>query len=193
MCSGQQVGHRGEDGDATLAHAAVAGADGRIYAFGGWTSPPGLKLLATAEVYTPSINKWSSIADMPTARRHLAAVLGTDGRIFVTGGSDSGGATAIVDAYTPGTKKWETITSMPTERAGFAAVRAGDRIYAIVATHALASRSVFPGGLPTPCSRHSWFFMIKHGIFLKCASRGCCRPASAVPRKRNQVSSAETP
>jgi len=72
----------------TDALAAATGSDGRIYAIGGVISD-GLSstdYLNTVEVYDPSTNTWSMGAPMPTSRAGLAAVRGSDGRIYAIGG-----------------------------------------------------------------------------------------------------------
>jgi len=113
--------------------AAVAGADGRIYAIGG---NDGASELATVEVYAPSTDTWTTVASMPTARSRLAAVAGEDGRIYAVGGtffsSNQWVPLSTVEAYTPSTNTWATVAKMSTRRNGLAAVAGADgRIYAI--------------------------------------------------------------
>src|SRR5437870_5339440 len=84
--------------------AAATGSDGRMYAIGGSDiAANGSTLVyATAEAYAPSTNTWSTAAPMPTARYGLAAVEGTDGRIYAIGGMGADFTpTATVEAYTP--------------------------------------------------------------------------------------------
>src|SRR5207302_4087591 len=69
---------------ARAALAAVTGADGRIYAIGGFSATRGF--VNTVEAYTPSTNSWSTVAPMPTPRALLAATTGPDGRIYAIGG-----------------------------------------------------------------------------------------------------------
>jgi N-acetylneuraminic acid mutarotase len=72
---------------------------------------------------------------MPTARSSLAAVVGTDGRIYAIGGYDGNHALDTLEAYTPSTNTWETLASMPTARYSLAAaVGADGRIFAIGGT-----------------------------------------------------------
>jgi kelch-like protein 18 len=78
--------------------AAATGADGRIYAMGGWSAGGPLN---TVEAYSPSTNSWTSVASMPTGRQSLAAAAGTDGRIYAMGGYGPGGYLNTVEAYTP--------------------------------------------------------------------------------------------
>src|SRR6185312_15402202 len=87
--------------------AAATGADGRIYALGGFNGRYGSGYLTTAEVYTPAINTWAAAAPMPTPREFFAAVGAPDGRIFALGGVNNGGPSAswqvlsTVDVYDP--------------------------------------------------------------------------------------------
>src|SRR5262249_36848600 len=115
--------------------AAAAGADGRIYALRG--SDASLRFTNTAYAYTPGSSTWTQVASMPTGgggRYGLAAVAGTDGRIYAVGGSDaSGGIYNTVYAYTPSSNTWAQVASMPTGgRVGLAAAAGADgRIYAL--------------------------------------------------------------
>jgi hypothetical protein len=110
--------------------AGAVGADGRIYAIGGWNSGG---YLASAERYNPSTGAWTAIAPMHVARYNAAAVTGPDGRIYVMGGyNPTNGYLATVEAYAPATNTWTYVASMSGARAGLAAVLAADgRIYAI--------------------------------------------------------------
>lgn len=108
--------------------AAVAGADDRIYAIGGYN---GNTFLHTVEAYTPSSNSWSAVASMPTARFSLAAVAGADGRIYAIGGYNSGYVNTV-EAYSPSSNTWATVAGMPTARGSLAAAGGSDgRIYAV--------------------------------------------------------------
>ena len=81
--------------------AATAGADGRIYALGGFQNSG---LLATVEAYTPSTDTWATLASMSTSREWPAAATGADGRIYAVGGTDgllNVLASATMEAYTP--------------------------------------------------------------------------------------------
>jgi hypothetical protein len=61
------------------------GPDNLIYAIGGVGGPN------IVEAYNPSTNKETAVAPMPTARHGLAAVTGTDGRIYAIGGTGPDG------------------------------------------------------------------------------------------------------
>src|SRR5207245_6539284 len=86
----------------------------------------------TVECYSPTLNKWTNVAPMPTARQDPAAAVGPNGRLLVMGGFTAGGtALATVESYNPNTDTWSTVVSMPTARFGLAAALGNDgRIYA---------------------------------------------------------------
>ena len=74
---------------------------------------------------------WSTVADLPTPRERLAAVVAPDGLIYVMGGSQ-GSALGLVEVYNPATNSWSARTPMPSPRYGFAAVVGNDgRIYTL--------------------------------------------------------------
>ena len=66
---------------------AATGADGRIYAAGGW----GTSVMTTTEAYTPAGNAWTQVAALPTARDSLGLAPGSDGLIYAVGGENAGG------------------------------------------------------------------------------------------------------
>jgi hypothetical protein len=80
-------------------------------------------------------SRWKRLADLPTARFDLAAVAGSDGRIYAIGGSVGSTPDSIlrtVDAYDPATNSWSAVPSLSAPRTGLAAaVGADGRIYAI--------------------------------------------------------------
>jgi N-acetylneuraminic acid mutarotase len=109
--------------------AAAAGADGRIYAMGGF----GPNVFATVETYNSTTDSWSTVAPMPTARSGLAAALGADGRIYAIGGSDNNKTTLnTVEAYDAFSNSWFAVAPLSTARQALAAVAGVDgRIYTI--------------------------------------------------------------
>ena len=123
-------------------HAATVG-KGVLYVIGG-TIIGDPNLTATVEAFDPKTNVWIFKAPMPTARTHLAAARGGDGRIYAIGGcltSDGYVGENIVEALAPFTNVWSSAPPMPTARTGLAAVTGLDgRIYAI------GGSNVFGGG-----------------------------------------------
>ena len=116
-----------------LSGMAITGADGRIYAIGGFDSTSN----ATVEAYDTTTNVWTTVAPMPTARYGLAAATGPDGRIYAIGGVDGGSnILATVEAYDTTTNVWTAVAPMPTPRYHLAAATGPDgRIYAIGGTN----------------------------------------------------------
>ena len=113
--------------------AAVAGADGLIYAIGGMSSAGASNAV---EAYDPMTNSWSARAPMPTPRFELAAVLGTDGRIYAVGGDfadvSDPGHSIIAEVYNPTTNAWQSLPSLPVGRDNLAlAADSAGVIYAI--------------------------------------------------------------
>lgn len=113
--------------------AAVAGADGMIYAIGGVSSTGASNAV---EAYDPMTDSWTTRAPMPTARFELAAVLGSDGRIYAIGGDYADitdpGHSIIAEAYDPATNTWQELPSLPVGRDNLAVAADGTGlIYAI--------------------------------------------------------------
>jgi hypothetical protein len=130
--------------------AAVEGADGRIYVFGGTNdsasaASPGL---SESEVYDPTTNTWTQIASMPDPRRTPLAGIDRQGRIYVLGGcSGVPSCPTAIDRYTPTTNSWETLNAPvppdgPIGELGSVAMGPEGRIYVISPTNT--------GGFYTP-------------------------------------------
>jgi N-acetylneuraminic acid mutarotase len=98
--------------------------EGLIYLFGG-VGPGGAAQRSTF-IYNPSLNQWSSGANMPTAREHLMAAAAGQ-YIYVIGGR-SVGARNVVERYHPDSNTWSTMTPMPTARSASACAAFGPRI-----------------------------------------------------------------
>jgi hypothetical protein len=87
-----------------MALSAAGGGDGRIYAIGGVTAfNTTTTPLSSVEAYTPATDTWAVVAPLPGPRDYAAAAVGSDGRIYVTGGSDNMtfNPTSAVEAYGP--------------------------------------------------------------------------------------------
>ncbi len=111
--------------------AYTSDAAGLIYAVGGYdfSGPP--FGLSRVEQYDPQADSWTTLVDLPTARQGAAAATGSDGRIYVMGGTDTSFQTlAITEIYDPVAGNWSGAASMNTPRTGFGAAPGSDgRIY----------------------------------------------------------------
>lgn len=102
-------------------HTATLLEDGRVLVVGGQESPSGK--LATAEIYDPAADAWSSAGSMSVARGvgHRATLL-SDGRVLVTGDSDE----AIAEIYDPSNGQWSQTGVMVEPRNAATSTLMGD-------------------------------------------------------------------
>ena len=92
-------------------HTATLLEDGRVLVVGGQESPSGK--LASAEIYDPASDSWSSAGEMSVARgAGLRATRLSDGRVLVTGDSDE----AIAEIYDPSDGQWSQAGVMTEPR-----------------------------------------------------------------------------
>ncbi|WP_437787254.1 kelch repeat-containing protein [Sorangium sp. So ce1097] len=84
-------------------HTATQLNDGRLLVAGGWTSipPNGVVSIASAEIYDPVSNAWTTVNSMNDARMGHAAVLLGDGRVLALGGSANGTLLSSAEVYSP--------------------------------------------------------------------------------------------
>lgn len=117
--------------------AAVTGRDGRIYAIAGRDGSG--KFLSSMEVYDPAHPNlgWTALpSQLNTPRAYLAAVTGSNGKIYAVGGYDAAfnllGSVEVYDPVHP-TANWTLLhTSLNVARTYLAAVNGPDgKIYAI--------------------------------------------------------------
>jgi hypothetical protein len=90
------------------AHEAVLLTSGKVLVAGGETCPGGVcTTVATAELFDPGTNTWSSAGSMSTARKEHGATLLPSGAVLVTGGASATGTSlASTDIYEPTTNTW---------------------------------------------------------------------------------------
>lgn len=98
-----------------------------VYAIGGQAAAP----LSSVEVYSPLLNAWQYVPDMPTARAFLAAATApcpegmSDGCVYAVGGQVTGDVLLnTTEAYSPVTNAWVTLPPMPTPRSSLGAAAA---------------------------------------------------------------------
>ncbi len=106
--------------------------EGKIYAIGGWgfdrpaagwaslDPTVGATDFSTVEVYDPRTDTWTTGADMPTPRSHMA-MSAVDGTIYAIGGwvrrEGVDAALSVVEAYDIATDSWtRAAADMPTAR-----------------------------------------------------------------------------
>jgi N-acetylneuraminic acid mutarotase len=107
------------------AHAAVA-LDGKLYVVGGVVE--GQTLRAPTWAYDPATGEWHrDLADIPTYREHLAAVV-ADGAILAIGGRGTQSVDAV-ERYDPATNTWTGLAPIPAARGGLAAAVVGDQVH----------------------------------------------------------------
>ena len=92
-------------------HSAVLLQDGRVLVMGGSSAGryPSAHIEASAEIYDPATGRFSMTGSMNTARHKQAAVLLSDGRVLVVGGSDNRdwrGKYASAELFNPATGRF---------------------------------------------------------------------------------------
>jgi len=116
--------------------AAATGADGSIYAIGGFDSTnPNSYALAENSVYrlAPGATSWQAAPALPAPRSELTAATGADGSIYAIGGDDaSGNIQSTVYRLAPGATSWQAAPALPAALDSLAAATGADgSIYAI--------------------------------------------------------------
>jgi hypothetical protein len=118
-----------------LTGVAAATLTGEVHVIGGTRVGPTVAPVGTHNIFNPATNTWSppgGPAGLNTPRAYHAAVIGTDGAIYVIGGMTGTSALATVERYDPAAGTWTVLASqMQHGRAGLAVVVVGDVIYAI--------------------------------------------------------------
>lgn len=108
---------------------AVAVVDGNIYVVGGATSISNFRErgLKANEVYNPTTDKWSVLADMPLEREHVAAV-GIGSLLYVFGGRSQLLNVSLLQSYSRTTNEW-TRLAFTTLGSGIAAAALHGKVY----------------------------------------------------------------
>lgn len=102
--------------------ATVLLPSGKVLATGGSDTSSGSPILASAEVYDPSVNTWMSVAPMSIARSSHTATLLPGGKVFVCGGSyASNSFLASAEIYDPIANTWTAASPMSVARASHTA------------------------------------------------------------------------
>jgi N-acetylneuraminic acid mutarotase len=112
-------------------HLGVAVLNGKIYAFGGFTSSVHQGAGDVVFEYDPAGDSWQTLTPMPVPRASVGVAV-LDGKLHVVGGRGLDGVTvATHDVYDPMTAKWSTAAPLPQARDHMALVTAGGKIHAI--------------------------------------------------------------
>ncbi|HSS60156.1 MAG TPA: kelch repeat-containing protein [Candidatus Limnocylindrales bacterium] len=104
-------------------HTATRLADGRVLLVGGGLESE-TNSQASAEIFDPKTNRWSSAAPMANPRQRHTATLLPDGKVLVVGGLGPGRGTA--ELYDPTTNSWSSGGALVQPRANHQAVLLSD-------------------------------------------------------------------
>ena len=112
-------------------HQATLLPDGRVLMSGGFGLPPspGAPGPEHAEVYDPASGTFSTAGDLQVGRFLHSAILLTDGRVLVVGGTASPGdrsAVALTELYDPATSAWTPGPTMQPALPGATATLLGN-------------------------------------------------------------------
>ncbi|MFO0760212.1 MAG: kelch repeat-containing protein [Byssovorax sp.] len=84
-------------------------------------------VLASAELYDPTTNTWSSAGNLATGRYVAQAVLLGSGKVLVMGGANAAGSTiGSAELYDPATNTWSAAASFASTRGGHSAILLGN-------------------------------------------------------------------
>lgn len=118
-----------------LHHAGLVGVGDLLYLIGGYDDIGKMVRaepdIASAWVYDPATDTWSSIADMP-APRAAQAVVELDGKIYALAGTGTGAQDVWI--YDPATDTWDSTTAkakLPTVREHVSAFVIDGKIYVV--------------------------------------------------------------
>ncbi|GMS79668.1 hypothetical protein PENTCL1PPCAC_1843 [Pristionchus entomophagus] len=84
----------------------------------------------SVEAYDWRRNRWFSIAEMTTQRRHVG-VVSAHGKLYAIGGHDGSNHLATAECYDPAERMWKPLAPMRTCRRGIAVGALEDAIYAV--------------------------------------------------------------
>uniref|UniRef100_A0A8R1HVH5 BTB domain-containing protein n=1 Tax=Caenorhabditis japonica TaxID=281687 RepID=A0A8R1HVH5_CAEJA len=85
---------------------------------------------SSVEAYDWRTNRWFSVADMMSQRRHVG-VVSANGNLYAIGGHDGVTHLATAEVFKPSCTQWKRIASMRTARRGIAVASMDSAIYAV--------------------------------------------------------------
>lgn len=107
-------------------HTATLLANGKVLVAGGTKGSTASDTLATAEIYDPATNTWSSVGNMAVARQNHTASLLPSGKVLVIGGDDATNTLASAEIFDPVTNSWSLADMLATSRTGHTATVLGN-------------------------------------------------------------------
>ncbi|GMT09067.1 hypothetical protein PFISCL1PPCAC_364, partial [Pristionchus fissidentatus] len=84
----------------------------------------------SVEAYDWRRNRWFTIAEMTTQRRHVG-VVSAHGKLYAIGGHDGASHLQSAECYDPAERMWKALAPMRTSRRGIAVGALEDAIYAV--------------------------------------------------------------
>ncbi len=96
--------------------------DGRVLLCGGMTVKPGRSATYTnrCDIYNPTTNMWTQVANLPQVKGSIAAARISDGRVLMCGGT-TGSYTNRCDLYNVATNTWTQAANDPLTRSMYSA------------------------------------------------------------------------
>lgn len=99
-------------------HSASILANGKVLIVGGQRdSGASISSLASAELYDPTMNEWSSTSSLGVSRTRHRAILLEDGNVLITGGESGSGVINSTELYDAVTGRWSEAERMVFARA----------------------------------------------------------------------------
>lgn len=111
---------RNNMGSPRVTHTAVVLPDGRALITGGSTQLLGAPL-ASADLYDPSTNTFSSTGSMSTPRSNHTATLLPNGKVLIAGGASTSGPASTAELYDPATGAFAATGNLNFARQGHSA------------------------------------------------------------------------
>lgn len=90
--------------------------DGRVLIAGGFNMDTDFAVLASAEIFNPTTNTFTSISNMTTLRTSYAATLLSDGRVLITGGSSNTAILNSTEIFDPVTNTFSPANNLNSKR-----------------------------------------------------------------------------